>query len=724
MFFTTELLSRRDSGFGLLWLAATLGAKSSFKKLPKRDVLGADIAQLCDLIIEPAEPLALRLSSNLMVVKHEIFLGDVTACFAALKKAVQDFSAMSSASLQMGQPTVRPDTVTVTADPAMALGLRIEDFMFDWQDFNDDEDGDGSDDEYGRPKKRKAKDTKKRAPSVLETARANMHTLNENLEQLLSGSFEASFMDNSGVGDESFISQPGEGFGFGDFGDNPFVADGELGLGDLADELAQELGEGWGSAPVKPRDGEDVDMDFHVASDPVDGGMDFGGDFAFANVGQGGSSSVAGDIPASVRSSAKKRTFAEATQESDNNLPQSQMARTPTPPWAVEQDVAIPEDALAPAPVDTDDVPAPTEIVPAPRKAKRVRLLLDARTELTDDELKTARAQYVRGQETLRREQDAKKLEKESGRLIEEMLWSVPLGLQAPVLVNFWLENFKVQVETRSGALHVEATATTPRKRRRREESPVDKGQNGDIVLEKIDDWVAPPPPDMDMGMNVFEGNDFYQDQAQAVYGGSAHQRSSEEPGQGRHASHPPSPLGGAFDFHVGRDPEPASGSQKSSLFPWDNAGPSSSVNGGAAFDLGSDRVSIGHSEVRIRGSSLGRSKRDSSLIPSQIGSTVGGIGFSPGAFGKVGTQIEGENFEFDVPAEGPSQAEADTQQSDLNLVTLERNSFNFLEYAKMQMQTLQQPSEGVIFDNMVPKATSTPHVAAAAFYHCLGASR
>jgi len=48
-------------------LAATLGAKSTFRKLPRRDVMGADIAQLCGLITEPAEPLALRLSSNLMV---------------------------------------------------------------------------------------------------------------------------------------------------------------------------------------------------------------------------------------------------------------------------------------------------------------------------------------------------------------------------------------------------------------------------------------------------------------------------------------------------------------------------------------------------------------------------------------------------------------------------------------------------------------------------------
>ena len=56
-------------------LAATLGARSSFKKLPKRDVMGADIIQLCGLIAEPAEPLALRLSSNLMVgVARYVFI--------------------------------------------------------------------------------------------------------------------------------------------------------------------------------------------------------------------------------------------------------------------------------------------------------------------------------------------------------------------------------------------------------------------------------------------------------------------------------------------------------------------------------------------------------------------------------------------------------------------------------------------------------------------------
>jgi len=38
-----------------------------------------------------------------------------------------------------------------------------------------------------------------------------------------------------------------------------------------------------------------------------------------------------------------------------------------------------------------------------------------------------------------------------------------------------------------------------------------------------------------------------------------------------------------------------------------------------------------------------------------------------------------------------------------------------------MQLQTVQRPSEGLSFNSVAPRETSTPHVAAAAFYHCLG---
>jgi meiotic recombination protein REC8 len=131
------------------------------------------------------------------------------------------------------------------------------------------------------------------------------------------------------------------------------------------------------------------------------------------------------------------------------------------------------------------------EVIPRPvKKSKKVRLLLDSRTELTDNELKVsfspsavaicltlhlkaARAQYLEAQNALRREMELKRSEKDSSKTIDNILFGVPPGrryrfgllkipadirlsaVQAQVLVDFWLENFKVQVEARTGALHI-----------------------------------------------------------------------------------------------------------------------------------------------------------------------------------------------------------------------------------------------------------------------------
>lgn len=41
-----------------------------------------------------------------------------------------------------------------------------------------------------------------------------------------------------------------------------------------------------------------------------------------------------------------------------------------------------------------------------------------------------------------------------------------------------------------------------------------------------------------------------------------------------------------------------------------------------------------------------------------------------------------------------------------------------------MQLQTIHRPQDGLAFNNVAPRETSTRHVAAAAFYHCLGELR
>jgi hypothetical protein len=62
------------------------------------------------------------------------------------------------------------------------------------------------------------------------------------------------------------------------------------------------------------------------------------------------------------------------------------ITRTPTPPWAIGMEVAGPESAEAGV---VPERSAPGGDAPmAPRKAKRIRVQLDTRIELTDDELK------------------------------------------------------------------------------------------------------------------------------------------------------------------------------------------------------------------------------------------------------------------------------------------------------------------------------------------------
>lgn len=85
-------------------------------------------------------------------------------------------------------------------------------------------------------------------------------------------------------------------------------------------------------------------------------------------------------------------------------------------------------------------------------------------------------------------------------------------------------------------------------------------------------------------------------------------------------------------------------GSQRSSLFPWDNAGPSSS---GGGNDVGPDIEDYPIEPVNVNlGSASINSRRESSLAPSHRGG-VGGLTFSP-VIEKGGSQIMGEDFAFD----------------------------------------------------------------------------
>ncbi|KIK70969.1 hypothetical protein GYMLUDRAFT_254265 [Collybiopsis luxurians FD-317 M1] len=761
MFFSPDLLARRDSGFGLLWLAATLGSKSTFKKLPRRSVLSADITQLCELIAHPEEPLALRLSSNLMVgvarvykIKQEIFMNDVTNCVSSLKKVVQDMQApvARDTSHQMAQQQTRPGAITIAADPQAIYFMEFDTFiaarlgrLFEPRR----QEQDGEDDlEYNpatlKKSRKKNYTTNSKPLPFTEEVRADLVTLKEHHDHLLSNSFDPSLEESQRHGEHSSQAEPAFALE-----DNLFPGIDE-GLGidfGLGDDLARELGEGWGASPIKTADRERMDFD-----DPLLEPMSIGS----GQTGAGTDYILGDDFGATTQGSSEHDINRMSSVHPPHTPVRNQIipgAENPPPSWQasgifrppspansfaqllLSQDEQLPE----PEPVPLADVTTNHRNDANKRKKpqKRTRLLLDARTELTDDELKIARAQYLSKQHDLRRDFEIKQAEKDSKKYVEDLIWAIPGGIGAPALIDFWQENFKVQVEARTGLIHLDAPdeREPPAKRRKVGESIEEfedyNMQVDDLANEEFNqanegeigragnpnavsgDRSRPYCPISDK-VNSFEVGWINESNVEPIL------RSSEEPGQARQISRPPSDIGGNLSLDLGQQEL----SQRSSLFPWDNAGPSSSVD---RFGGGSDRISIDRGEIRMRGSSFTR--RESSLALSQTGS-AGARGISPGDIGMRGSQIIGEDFIFSGVEPEDTQTmntqtmntntQIDSQKSEMNLMTLERNSLNFLEYARMQQQAMPDGSESISFDVVVPKLTSTRHVAAAAFYHCL----
>ncbi|KAK5175133.1 R8 protein [Saxophila tyrrhenica] len=66
MFYSREVLTSRKYGVATVWLVATLGSKSTLKKVSRKAILDVDVSKACETIGTPEAPLALRLQSNLL----------------------------------------------------------------------------------------------------------------------------------------------------------------------------------------------------------------------------------------------------------------------------------------------------------------------------------------------------------------------------------------------------------------------------------------------------------------------------------------------------------------------------------------------------------------------------------------------------------------------------------------------------------------------------------
>ncbi|KAF9280370.1 hypothetical protein BGZ68_007292 [Mortierella alpina] len=97
-----------------------MGARSGLSKLSKKEVNGVNIIKTCRDISQPAEPFALRFSSNLMVgvtrvysQQYNFYYSDVNSTWIRLKK---DLAIVQSENLDMAHPEAKLNVITCDYD--------------------------------------------------------------------------------------------------------------------------------------------------------------------------------------------------------------------------------------------------------------------------------------------------------------------------------------------------------------------------------------------------------------------------------------------------------------------------------------------------------------------------------------------------------------------------------------------------------------------------------
>lgn len=127
MFYNHDILARRRTGLGLVWLAATLGDRSIVRRLSRKEILGVEIDKVCDYVRRPGEPLALRLSSQLMYgvvklygLKTETLYHDVANVHNDVRRRMLTMSTTTfpTRDIDMRKPFSSVEAITLPLDLA------------------------------------------------------------------------------------------------------------------------------------------------------------------------------------------------------------------------------------------------------------------------------------------------------------------------------------------------------------------------------------------------------------------------------------------------------------------------------------------------------------------------------------------------------------------------------------------------------------------------------
>ncbi|PGH07450.1 hypothetical protein GX51_01751 [Blastomyces parvus] len=129
MFYSHEILTSREHGVATVWLVATLGSKSTARKVNRRAILDVDVPKACETIIRPEAPMALRLQGNLLYGVSRVYnqqCGYALMDAQAMRDKMQVmFREIRSTGLDPDAGKAKPSQLVLPDDPTFIPDLML-----------------------------------------------------------------------------------------------------------------------------------------------------------------------------------------------------------------------------------------------------------------------------------------------------------------------------------------------------------------------------------------------------------------------------------------------------------------------------------------------------------------------------------------------------------------------------------------------------------------------
>ncbi|KAG8926841.1 hypothetical protein FRC02_008632 [Tulasnella sp. 418] len=425
---------------------------------------------------------------------------------------------------------------------------------------------------------------------------------------------------------------------------------------------------------------------------------------------------------ANVRTDKGKGIFSDGVESRSHKPPSSIGApATPLRPANTTEDFPFNEDFQledpfqdnAPMNIDDDvhldaahveDIPLPAPKKPRSTagksgKRKHAEVTWDERTELTAEELKEMGQGYEERMHKQRREVERKERKDQAAKLAFERQYVPPIEIFDPQLNKRWADMMKIHFDNGKAQNDKDGFAVPAlprRKAARRMSLTIDEADAMNPQVAFGGDDIQPFGGDEgtffdDGGMNQdYNMTVNFGDDGDIPFDDNVGQRGSsvDQAEQGRKGSSKPSSLIGS---QLG---SAVKGSHRSSIAPWDpSAAMDEEPNIADAFDT------YGFPSSSIKGSATKRQDR----IPSNPISPLSNRNRMSLA------QPLGEDVTMDAD---------ETQQTDVSLATMEKQSLLFFNHLSTRVNPL---TKSITFDKLLEPRKTTRAVAASGFYHLLG---